>query len=222
MPTRKSTTKSTTTSKTPTKKTPVKRTTATRTRTTQAPPSDLSGIALKRAQTRGEDGPQVDPYAPTVWGSEESSGALVDLDLPSGQKCLAQRPGPEGLMAAGLLDDLDMLATVVPKIMGGKSTAKKFDPSVAMRNKEMLAQAVKLMNRVVVFVVVKPELTEEPDDPRDKERGKIYPSSVSMEDKMFLFNWAVGGTRDLARFRQELQESVADVESGADVEGAAE
>lgn len=179
------------------------------------------GIAAKRATVRGEDGPAIDPYAPTVWGAEDSSGALVDLDLPSGQRCLAQRPGPEGLMAAGLLEDLDMLSTVLPKIMGGKSQKKDFDATEMMRNPQMMAQAMKLVNRVVVHVVQKPVITPEPDDPTDKERGKIYPSSVSLEDRTFLFNWAVGGTRDLQRFREELQESVADVESGADVEGSA-
>lgn len=191
-----------------------------RRRTTTPAPARGATIAAKRAQTRGEDGPSPDPYAPTVWASEESSGALVDLELPSGQLCLAQRPGPAGLMAAGLLEDLDMLSTVLPKTMGGKSQKKDFDSSHLMRNPEMVKQAMRLVDRVVVYVVQKPVITEEPADPADKERGKIYPSTIDLTDKMFIFNWAVGGTRDLQRFRGELQESMADVESGPDVEGA--
>jgi hypothetical protein len=185
--------------------------------TTPAP----SSIAAKRAQMRGEDGVRVDPYAPTIWGSEDNSGALQDLVLPSGQTVLVQRPGPQGLMQAGMLDDLDMLSTILPKIMGGKGAkgkSKELDPTIIMKNPQMLAQAMKLMDRVLVHVVIKPELTPEPDDPTDKERGKIYPSSVSMQDKTFIFNWAVGGTRDLERFREQYEESVAGVESRADLE----
>jgi hypothetical protein len=204
-----------------TQKAPAKKTSPRTRRAAEQAPARPAGIAAKRAQTRGEDGPVIDPYAPTSWGSEDSSGSLVDLDLPSGQRCLAQRPGPEGLMTAGLLDDLDMLSTVLPKVMGGRSSAKKFDAGELLRNPEMVKQAVALMNRVVVHVVVKPEITPEPADPQDKERGKIYPSSVSMDDKSFIFNWAVGGTRDLQRFRDELEGSVADVESGEGMEDQA-
>lgn len=194
----------------PAKKTPAKR--APRA-VAQAQPKKASGIAAKRAQVRGEDGMHVDPYAPLVWGSDTAQGTLQDLELPSGQLCLAQRPGPEGLMAAGLLDDLDMLATVLPKVMGGKAAKKDLDATQVMRNPEMLRQAMRLMDRVVVHVVIKPELSPEPADPADRELGKIYPSSVSMEDKTFIFNWAVGGTRNLQSFRQQLEESVAGVES---------
>lgn len=209
---------------TPRKTTPVKKTPTKRTPRKAAPPEQptLSGIAAKRAQVRAEDGVGIDPYAPSVWGSEDNSGALQDLDLPSGQRVLVQRPGPEGLMAAGMLDDLDMLSTVLPKVMGGKSRQQQMDPSALMKNPQMLAQAMKLMNRVLVHVVIKPELTMEPDDPADKERGKIYPSTVSMQDKTFIFNWAVGGTRDLERFRGQYDESVASVESLSDVQNSPE
>lgn len=207
--------------KTTEKKTPAKRAPARRRTTTEVPSQPLSTIAAKRAQTRGEDGPRVDPYAPTAWGAEDSAGALVDLDLPSGQRCLVQRPGPQGLMAAGLLNDLDMLSTVLPKVMGGKGKKDDFDAAELMRNPAMIAQAMKLVDRVIVHVVQKPVLTPEPDDPADKERGKIYPSSISMEDKTFIFNWAVGGTRDLKRFRQQYEASVADVDTGEDVEDPA-
>lgn len=182
------------------------------------PGPNVSGIAAKRAQIKGEDGTHVDPYAPTVWGSEDSSGSLVDLTVPSGQTVLAQRAGPEGLMTAGLLDDLDVLATVLPKVMGGKTKVKDFDATQVLKNPAMMKQAVSLLDRVTCYVVVKPEITPEPEDPRLKERGKIYPSSISLEDKSFLFNWAVGGTRDLSRFREQYAESVAGVESVEDVE----
>lgn len=191
--------------------------------TTAKKPRAARTIAEKRAETMGADGPELDPYAPSVWGSEGGVGTLTDITLPSGQRCLAQRPGPEGLMAAGLLDDLDLLSTVLPKAAGNRpGAAKKVDASHLLKNRQAFGEALKMINRITVHVVVKPELTDEPDDPKDKEIGKIYPSSVSMEDKLYLFNWAVGGTRDLQSFREQLKESVADLESGEDVEGSSE
>lgn len=185
----------------------------------------VSPIAAKRAKMRGGDNPAADPYAPTVWGSEDNSGSLQDLVLPSGQTILAQRPGPQGLMTAGMLDDLDTLSSILPKIMGGHTAkgqpAKEFDATIIMKNPAMLAEAMKLMDRVLVHVVIKPELTPEPASPTDREKGKIYPSSVGQEDKAFIFNWAVGGTQNLARFRTEYEESVAGLEPGADVVGPA-
>lgn len=179
-------------------------------------PTAATGIAAKRAQVRGEDAATLDPYAPTAWGSENGQGALVDLVLPSGQMVLAQRPGAEGLMAAGLLDDLDVLAGILPT--NGRKPTRKLDPKALASDPKMLAQGMKLVDRITVHVVIKPELTSEPENPRDKELGKIYPSSVGIEDKMFIFNWAVGGTRDLATFRQQFAESVENVAAGSDVE----
>lgn len=176
------------------------------------------GIAAKRAATKGED--KLDPYAPTAWGADEGIGTLVDLELPSGQLVLAQRPGPEGLMAAGMLDDLDMLAGMLPA--NGKPAIKKLDLKQLSTNAKGLQQAMALLNRVTVHVVIKPELTPEPENPADKVRGNIYPSSVGMEDKVFLFNWACGGTRDLSRFREQFTQSVENVATGPDVEGTTE
>lgn len=180
--------------------------------TTTPPP--VTGIAAKRAQMRGEDGTAHDPYAPTVWGEQAAAGQLEDLELPSGQLCLVQRPSPESLMTAGLLDDLDMVAAALPQMNGGKG---KGLPPQAENNPTLLKQTITLVDRIAVHIVVKPEITPDPANPADKEIGKIYPSSIALEDRMFLLNYAVGGSRDIARFREELAERVASVDAGEDV-----
>jgi len=42
----------------------------------------------------------------------------------------------------------------------------------------------------------------------DRSPEFLYCSEVDFEDKMFIFQYAVGGTRDLERFRQEYSESL--------------
>ena len=203
----------------PTPTGPVKKAAAPRKRrTTTAEPKAAQGIAAKRAQVLGEDRNEVDPYAPTAWGADDTRGRLIDLELPSGQLCLAQKPGPEDLMAAGLLDDFDTLATALPK-KGGRPTAAG---TQLMKNPAMMQKAMALMDRVVLHVVIKPELTPEPEKPADRVVGNIYPSSISLEDKTFIMQWALGGTRDLERFRGEREALMAGVDALTDDEGEAE
>lgn len=53
------------------------------------------------------------------------------------------------------------------------------------------------------------EIEEEYRDPE-----ALYIDEVEMDDKMFIFGWAVGGTADLERFREESAAVLADVPVG--------
>jgi hypothetical protein len=55
-----------------------------------------------------------------------------------------------------------------------------------------------------------------PDSERDDD--VIYTDDVDMEDKAFIFNFVVGGSRDIASFRDEFSNAVATVQPGEDVE----
>jgi hypothetical protein len=54
----------------------------------------------------------------------------------------------------------------------------------------------------------------------DRDADTMYADEVDFNDKVFIFNFAVGGTRDLERFRSEHGEFVAGVESSASVQPA--
>lgn len=212
--------KTTPAKKAPAKKAPAKRVAATRKAKDTPEPKKPTSIAEKRAKTMGADAP--DQYAPTTWGQTAAVGFLVDLDLPSGQRVLAQRPGPEGLLVAGLLDDMDMLGGMIPGTnkRSDRPVSKNAQLKAMTEDPVKLQKAMRMLDKILVHVVIKPQLTNEPDDPADKVPGNIYPSSVGLEDKMFIFNWCVGGTTDLARFRAELSEHVEAVASSEDVDDA--
>lgn len=53
-----------------------------------------------------------------------------------------------------------------------------------------------------------------PEDDRDPDF--LYAAEVDFMDKMFIFNYAVGGTRDLERFRQEYEQSVDSIHAVTD------
>lgn len=52
----------------------------------------------------------------------------------------------------------------------------------------------------------------------ERDTSFLYTDRVSMEDKSYIFNVAVGGTRDLEQFHEQFGDAVATVQSGKDVE----
>lgn len=53
------------------------------------------------------------------------------------------------------------------------------------------------------------------EGPRDPE--VLYADQVDWNDKVFIFQWCLGGTRDLEKFRSELDASMGTVSDGQDV-----
>jgi hypothetical protein len=109
-------------------------------------------------------------------------------------------------------------------------------------DKDRLLQALDLMDRVLEYAVVQPivlrpvarddegkpilmwkgklnddtgeQIMEElmlPDADRDPEM--VYSDMVDPTDKIFIFQYVVGGVRDLETFRKEFQETLGSVES---------
>lgn len=186
-----------------------------------------------------------DAYAPTTWGEQTSNplgGIVEDITVPSGQLCLARRPGVQGLVAAGVLDHVDSLTTLVgekhiKRAKGGQ--VEDIDVKELAKDPKRLIDVMQVVDTIVCHVVLKPaispspkckicnnviewhswapndEVDHQPDI--DEKPGAIYAYQVDLEDKMFLVNYAAGGTRSLERFRRESAESLERVESGEDV-----
>lgn len=179
-----------------------------------------SGNPAKRAATRrtyspAASGPQSasqDRYAPTAWGS--TSGMPEDLELPSGQVCLVRRPGTQGLIAAGVLQNVDSLTRLVNEKHINRVAAKgrgqeaktEIDMTSLMDDPEGMAEIVRVVDKVVIHCVLAPQVFSTPDDVTRREKGVIYADMIDLTDKMFLFQYVVGGTRDLESFRTELNE----------------
>jgi hypothetical protein len=158
-----------------------------------------------------------------------------ELELPSGNVALVRRPGPAALLKKGVLPDA-MASMISDMIATGKGMSK--EQSKAMANDpEMLTGMMEAMDKVLCAVVLSPHVlyhigqknaagaweavfenhpanVEIPYDERDPEA--LYADDVDFEDKSFIFNYAVGGTRDVARFREESDLSLATL---SDVEG---
>lgn len=159
-----------------------------------------------------------------------------DLTLPSGATCLARMPGPQTLIAAGVLDSLDSLTALVGKKineLSGEEQAKAVRDLAA--RSEDINRALNLIDQVTEYVVIEPKVLRPvvrdargvpvkphgkeiplPEAERDPEQ--VYTDMIEMEDKTFLLNYAVGGSADLNAFRQGTADLMGSVEDGEGVQ----
>lgn len=59
-------------------------------------------------------------------------------------------------------------------------------------------------------------------EPGSRDPDILYADEVVLDDKVFIMNFVVGGTRDFDKFRQEREGIMASISTGEDVEGKAE
>lgn len=206
---------------TPAKKTaPAKRTAA-------APP--------RRARAATIDDLPVTP--PAVSGGKytlgqqraESTERLFDLTVPSGALCQVRRPGAQGLIAAGLLDSVDQLTSLVQtehinaKDPKAKAAADAAAAKAIAADPNKVAAGFELVDKLTAYVVIQPALwvdyqTKGEDakawEGRQKaarEVGAIAVRDVDLFDKMFIMQWAMGGSADLESFREGFDATLGDM-----------
>lgn len=168
-------------------------------------------------------------YAATTWGSDSTLGGLRDLEVPSGQVCLVKRPGVEGLLTAGVLENMDVLTSLVGEKVAKKAkksagAAKQAEVSVEeiFKDPEKAEAVLHTVNRVLCEVVIKPPIFMAPNDVTRRKSGVIYTDMVDLNDKMFIFQYVVGGSADLESFRDELSEAMGSLDPESGVEDPTE
>lgn len=144
----------------------------------------------------------------TVAGwKKKAQGA--DLELPSGEVCLARNVGMQVFLERGLIPN--SLMPIIRQALVGEEPDLKMDDISEEQIKEMMD----LFDAATVLCVVEPKVHRVPRDGEgepvpieDRDPDKLFVDEVDFEDKQFIFQWVVGGTRDLERFREEQSASV--------------
>jgi hypothetical protein len=148
-----------------------------------------------------------------------TSEQLFDLTCPSGQTCQVRRPGPQGLIEAGILDSLDTLTGIIKTEhldrVDGKITTDDVKAFVGKPN--AIRDGLELMSKVVLYVVVQPELHPTPEPGKPRVAGLAYVDQVDLEDQAYILQYAMGGTKSLETFRTERAELLGDLQGGAGV-----
>jgi len=165
----------------------------------------------------------------------------VELALPSGNTCLARRPGAQGLIKANLLNDLDQLTALVQVELIDSKDPRKMAQAVKglARDPAKVLEAMEMIDRVTAFVVAEPKVLTRPKKPPELDGnlwdaeaaseelmasypGALWAEDVDEEDKMFIFQWCVGGTSDLVAFRAESSAALGALSALNDVPDATE
>lgn len=152
---------------------------------------------------------------------KKNAGAKpVDVELPSGNVAkIRQIPMPT-LLADGLFPDSlagfvrDAINVDKPKEEVQKEANEQLGKMV--QEPEKMAEMFSLFDKITVLAVVEPVVTAAPENEADRDDDLLYADEVDLEDKMFIFNFCVGGSKDLERFRTE---SASAMGSLAAVEG---
>lgn len=174
-----------------------------------------SGNPAKRAAAKKAATPiAVTPTAEWFVGVE---GRL--LELPSGRVVRVRMPGMQAFLRANLIPN-DLLPIVMASINPDDPKAANDDDLKALqKDPKMLIKLSDSMDDIFRYCVTEPQFqpiptndTNEPDETL-KEKGVLYVDLVDLEDKTYIFNVAVGGTRDLETFRSEQRAGVARLQS---------
>jgi hypothetical protein len=161
-----------------------------------------------------------------------------DLELPSGNVALVKRKALDAFLAEGLIPN--SLMTIVQDQLDTAEDKKAKDLNSELQkvasDPDALKDVIRLSDAIVIACVVEPKVLSNIYSQADSIAGKcapeligtvipedkrndddLYIDDVDTDDKMFIFQWAVGGTASIEQFRSERSALVADLSGGETV-----
>lgn len=140
---------------------------------------------------------------------------LQDVELPSGHTCQVKAVGMETLIKKGMIpnDLLGIIQKALDNNQGKKNEAlKKLEQQKLLdellEDRAKLSAVFDLADVITVECVVQPKVLPAPEHSENRDPELLYVDEVDMEDKMFIFNFVVGGTKKVGEFREELASTV--------------
>lgn len=149
----------------------------------------------------------------------------TELEVPSGNVCLVIRKPLDTFLKEGRIPN--PLLPIVMKAVGGDVSeddlkaelndyveSAKEKPEVAQ---DMITSMTELVDAVVIDCVLEPRVSPALLAGEEYDEDILYVDEVDMDDKMFIFNFVVGGAGDLERFREGQASVLEDLhDSGVD------
>ena len=150
----------------------------------------------------------------------------VPLELPSGKTCLVRPVGIAAFLTAGIVPN--SLMKIITKALGD-TDAKAEDLNMAelmgdlAEDSQMLQDMFAMADNVTIFCVLEPKVQPIPPPNADgsepeRDENLLYVDEIELEDKFFILNFGVGGSRDLEAFRSAAAGGVGSVPPSTDVQ----
>lgn len=144
---------------------------------------------------------------------KKASGPL--LELPSGKTVkVTEHPSMRIFMKVGIIPN--SLVGIVQKAI---DQGEQPDMSGFVTDNSRIEEMFDMMDNIVRFVVLEPKFQPNPVEGEERDESVLYIDEMEQNDKLFIFQWATGGTRDLERFRQQSDVGVGAIPGGEDVVG---
>lgn len=142
------------------------------------------------------------------------------LLLPSGKTCLARPAGVEAFLSAGMIPN-SLMKSVSSALAKPGQKPEEMDMAELMADMsddpKMLQDVFAMADNVTIHCVVEPTVHPAPDSEEDRQADLLYVDEVDLEDKLFILNFGMGGSRDLEAFRSATTGGVGPVPPSQDV-----
>jgi hypothetical protein len=169
----------------------------------------------------------MDNQALTPTPASEWKGALnvegTDLELPSDNVARVRQISPQAFLQSGMIPD--PLRPISNQAINSKKGLPPTTMKKMMEDPKQVGAALELFDRTITYVVLEPKILMPPpctecgelisgkvhgDDNADhdynetaRKPGVLYADQIDLTDKQFIFQWCMGGVRELEPFRQE-------------------
>jgi hypothetical protein len=196
-------------------------------------PADRKRPAKKAAAKTVSSGRTTAP-APITSAAEWGRGARDarvkgrPLTVPSGKTCLVKMLNSmQEFIARG--DVPNALLPLMQEAATGKVKDEKQVTDLVLSNPEKLRDMFDMIDMVVCECVIEPPVAPVPQDDEGSvvsphlrpDDDTLYVDYIDLEDKMFIFNYALSGASDLEQFREKSDPSVVPLHSVEGVEQSA-
>jgi hypothetical protein len=166
---------------------------------------------------------EVTSAAEWVTANAQNNPLPVALKLPSNNVCLVQPIGPMMMLSEGLVPNplLPIVQKAMEAAQGGETVTTDEVVENLTSEPEQMQAILQMANNVTVYCVLEPNVQPVPAPGVPRDPSLLYVDRVDFEDKLFVMQFAMGGTRDLEPFRQELAAAVgvAPAEQSAAAQG---
>lgn len=151
------------------------------------------------------------PTSAKAW--KKKTNKLTELEVPSGSIALVKPMPITDLLTEGVFPD--SMRAIVQDAMkdGDKEGSDKVDMDAILEDPEKLTEMFESFDRILVRVCVEPVVEMAPENDSDRDEEILYADEVDLQDKMFIFQFVVGGSKDLAEFRKGTGDALGSLES---------
>lgn len=132
-------------------------------------------------------------------------GGAFDFTTTSGNTCKIREVSLKDLVFDGVIDNIDTLSNIVnSKISlkkGRTKSAAAQNGLELLRSASEIRDALQIMDKVVVHVVVDPKIHPDPED-GNYDDDLVYLSRIPLEDRTEIFQRAVQEVKSAEPFRE--------------------